>query len=167
MRLFSHSVMSDSLWPHGQQHIRLPCPSLSPVIYSNSCLLSWWCHPAISSSVTTFFSCPQSFSALGAFPMSWLLASGGQNTGASASASVLPMNVPGWLYDWLVWFPCSRRDSQESYLAPPFKSINLRHSSLFMVQLTSVHDYWKNHSFDCTERWSNSAYILKVNLLLF
>ena len=97
MLLLSHSVVSDWFWPHGQQHIRLPCPSLSPEIYANSCLLSWWCHPTISSSVTTFFSCPQSFSALGSFPMSWFLASGSQDTGASASASVLPMNIPGWL----------------------------------------------------------------------
>ena len=91
MLLFSHSAVSNSLWPHGQQHIRLPCPSLSPVIYSHSCSLSWWCHPIISSSVTTFFSCPQSFSALGAFPKSWLLASGGQNTRAS-SFSLSPSN---------------------------------------------------------------------------
>ena len=87
--------MSDSLWTHGLPYASLPCPSLSPGVCSNSCPLSWWCHPIISSSLTPF-SCPQSFPASGSFPMSRLFASGGQNIGASASASVLPMNIPGW-----------------------------------------------------------------------
>ena len=91
--LFSHSVVSDPLRPHGLQHARLPCPSLSPRACSNSCSLSRWCHPTISSSVTLFSSCLQSFLASGSFPMSWLFASGGQSIGASASASVLPMNI--------------------------------------------------------------------------
>ena len=96
--LFSHSVMSDSLQPHGLQHARLPCPSLSPGVCSNSCPLNWWCHPTISSSVAHFSFCPQSFPASGLFPMSQLFASGGQSIGASvsASASVLPMNIQGW-----------------------------------------------------------------------
>ena len=94
--LFSRSVVSDCLWPHGLQHARLPCPSTTPGACSNSCPLSWWCHPIIPSSVTPFFSCPQSFPASGSFPLSWLFASGGQNIGASASASVLPMNIQGW-----------------------------------------------------------------------
>ena len=86
--------MSDSLQPHGVQHARFPCPSQSPGVCSNSCALSQWYHPTFSSSVTPFFSCPQSFPASGSFPMSWLFPSGGQSIGASAS--VLPMNIQGW-----------------------------------------------------------------------
>ena len=85
-----------SLRPHELQHARLPCPSLSPLICSNSCPLSHWCHPIILSSVTPFSSWPQSFPTSGSFPISWLFASGGQSTGASALASVLPMNIQGW-----------------------------------------------------------------------
>ena len=81
---------------HGLQHTRLPCPSPSPGVCPNSCPLSWWCHPTILSSVTPCSSCLQSFPASGSFPMRWLLASGGQSIGASASASVLPMNIQGW-----------------------------------------------------------------------
>ena len=95
MLFFSHSVVSDSLWLPGLQHSRLPCPSLSPGVCSNSCPVSWWCHPAISSSVVPFCFCPQSFPASGSFPMSQLFASGGQSIGASAS--VLSMNIWGWL----------------------------------------------------------------------
>ena len=91
---FSRSVMSDSLWPHGLQHARLPCPSPSPGVYSNSCPLSWWCHPTISSSVVPFLSCLQSFPASRFFLMSWLFASGGQNI--RASASILPINIQDW-----------------------------------------------------------------------
>ena len=87
----------DSLQPHGLQHARLPCHSVSPGVCSDSCPLSQWCHPTISSSVTPF-SCPRSFPSSGSFPMSWLLASGGQSIGASASTSVLPMNLQGFPY---------------------------------------------------------------------
>ena len=90
------SVACDFLWPHGLQHTTPTCPSQSPRIFSNSCLFSWWCHPTISSSVATFSSCSQSFP--GSFPMSRLLASGGQSIGTLASKSVLPMNI-------LCWFP--------------------------------------------------------------
>jgi len=91
--LFSHSVMSDSLQPHGLQHTRLSCPSPSPKACSNSCPLSQWFHPTISSSVFPFSSCLQSFPALESFLTGWLLTSDGQSFGASDSASVLPMNV--------------------------------------------------------------------------
>ena len=87
--------MSNSLCPHGLQHTRLPCPSPSPRVCSNSCPLSQWYHPTISSPVTPFSSCPQSFPASGSFPVSQLFTSGCQNIGASASASVLPMNIQG------------------------------------------------------------------------
>ena len=101
--LLSHSLMSDSLRPHGLQHTRLPCPSPSPGVCSNSCSLSQWCHPTISSSVIPF-SCPQSFPASGSFPMrasgsfpmSQSLESDGQSIGVSASASVLSMNIQDW-----------------------------------------------------------------------
>ena len=93
---FSHSVVSDSLWPHGLQHTRLPCPSPTPGAYSNSCSLSQWYHPTISSSVISFSSCLQSFPASGSFPLSQFFTSGGQSIGVSASASVLPMNIQAW-----------------------------------------------------------------------
>ena len=94
--LFSRSAVSDSLRPHGLQHARLPCPSPSPGVCSNSHPLNRWCHPTISSSVVPFSSCPQSFPASESFPVSRLFASGGQSIGASASASVLPMNIQRW-----------------------------------------------------------------------
>ena len=89
--------MSDSLRPNGLQHPRIPCPSIPPRICSNSCPLSQWGHPAISSSASPFSSCPQSFPTSGSFSMSWFFASGGQSIGSAASASILPMNIQGWL----------------------------------------------------------------------
>ena len=101
--MFSISVMSDSLQPHEPQHAKPPCPSPSPGAYSNSCPLSRWCHPTISSSVIPF-SCPQSFTSSGSFPMSQLFTSGGQRIGVSASASVLPMNIQDWSpLGWTGW----------------------------------------------------------------
>ena len=93
---FSCSVVSDSLRPHGLQHARLPCPSPTPGVHSNSCLLSRWCHPAISSSAVPFSSCPQSFPASGSIPMSQLFIWGDQSFGVSALASVLPKNTRDW-----------------------------------------------------------------------
>ena len=92
--VFSHSVVSNPLWTHGLQHTRLPCPSLSPKICSNSSPLTWWCCPTISSSVNPFSSCPQSFPASGSFSMNQLFASGGQSIGNLAS--VLPVNIQSW-----------------------------------------------------------------------
>ena len=137
---FSHSVVSDSLQPHELQHTRLPYPSPTPGVHPNSCPSSWWCHPAISSSVVPVSSCPQYLPAAGSFPMSQLFAWGGQNIGVSASTSVLPMNIQDW-------FPL--RDSQESSPTPQFKSINsLVLSFLHCPTLTSIHDHWENHSLD-------------------
>ena len=96
LSLFSHQVLSNSLRPHLLQQARLPCPSLSSGVCSNSCPLSWWCYPTISSPVVPFSSCLQSFPASGSFPMSQFFTSGGQSIGASASASVFPMNTQGW-----------------------------------------------------------------------
>ena len=101
---FSCSVVSDSLWPHGLQHTRPPYPSPTPGVYSNWCPLSQWFHPTISSSVVPFSSCLHSFPATGSFPISHFSASGGQNTGVSASASVLPMNIQDWFpLGWTGW----------------------------------------------------------------
>ena len=121
---FSHSVVSDSLWPHESQQARPPCPSSTPGAYPNSCPSSWWCHPAISSSVIPFSSCPQSLPESGYFPMSKLFSWGGQSIGVSALQSVLPMNTQDWS-------PCSPRDSQESSPTPQFKSINSWRSAFF------------------------------------
>ena len=94
--VFSRQLLSSSLWPHGLQHIRLPCPSLSPEICSNSCPLSQWWHPTVSCTVTPFSSCPQSLPAPGSFPMNRLFASGGKSIGVSTLALVLPMNIRDW-----------------------------------------------------------------------
>ena len=101
---FSRSVISDSLWHHGLQDARLPCPSPTPGAYSNSWLSSQWCHPTISFSVIPFSSCLQSFPASGSFPMSQFVASGGQSIGFSASVSVLSMNIQDWFpLGWAGW----------------------------------------------------------------
>ena len=101
---FSCSVVSDSLRPHGLQHARPPCPSPTSRVYSNSCPLSRWCHPTISSSVVPFSSCPQSFPASGSFPMNQFFTSGGQSIGVSASTLVLPMNIQDWFpLGWTGW----------------------------------------------------------------
>ena len=101
---FSHSVMSDSLRPYKSQHVRPPCPSLTPRVHTDSCPSSQWCHPAISSSVVTFSSCPQSLPTSESFPMSQLFAWGGQSTGVSALASFLPKKSRGWSpLEWTGW----------------------------------------------------------------
>ena len=105
--LFTSLVMSNSLWPNGLQHARFPGLSPFPRVSSNSCPLSQSCYLTISSSASPFSFRPQSFPASGPLPMSWLFASGCQSIGASASASALPMNIQYWL----VWSPCSSRDS--------------------------------------------------------
>ena len=101
---FSHTVVSDSLRPHGLQYTRPPCPSWTPGVYSNSCPLSRWCHPTISSSVVPFSYHLQYLPATGSFPLSQFFISGGQSIGVSASASVLPMNIQGWFpLGWTGW----------------------------------------------------------------
>ena len=145
--LFSHSVVSNSLRPHGLQHTSLPCPSPSPDACSNSCPLSWWCHPTNSSSV--FFSYLWSFPESGSFLMSWLFASGGQSIRISASASILPMNIQDWFPLGLTGLISllSKGFSRVSP-TPQFKSINSSVLSLlYSPTLTSIRDHWKNHSF--------------------
>ena len=147
---FSRSVVSDSLWPHESQHARPPCPSPIPGVHSDSGPSSQRCHPAISSSVIPFSSCPQSLPASESFLMSQLFAWGGQSTGVSASASVLPMNTQDWSpLEWTGWISLQSRNSQESSPTPQFKSINSSALSfLHSPTLTSIHDHWKNHSLD-------------------
>ena len=123
--------VSDSLPPNGLQHPRLPCPSLSPRVCSNTCPSSRSCYPTISSSVVAFSSCLQSFPASGAFPVNWLFTSGGQSTGASGSASVLPMNIQGW-------FPLERTgwiSLQSKGLSRVFSSIRVWKHQFFGAQL--------------------------------
>ena len=148
--LFSCSVVSNSLKPHGLQHARLPCPSPPCGAYSNTHPLSQWCHPTTSSSVIPFSSCLQSFPASGSFLMCQLFASGGQHIGASASASVFSMNIQDWFpLGQAGWISLQSKGLSESSPTPQFKSISsLALSLLYGPTLTSIHDYWKNHIFD-------------------
>ena len=145
--------MFDSLQPQGLQNSRLLCPSLSSRIRSNSRPLSRWCHPTISSSVTPFFFCLQSFSASGSFPMSQLFTLDGQNIGASASALILPMNTQGRFPLKVTGLISSlSKRPWRSSSAAWFESTNSSALRLFYgPTLISAHDYWKNHSFDYTD----------------
>ena len=130
--------MSDSLQSHGLQHIRLPCPPLSPILCSDSRPLSWWCHPTISSSVVPFSSCPQSFRASGSFPMTQPFASGGESIRASASASVLPMNIQGWFpLGWTGWISLQKRGTLKSLLQHHSSNASiLQHSAFSTAKLS-------------------------------
>ena len=129
---FSCSVISDSLGPHGLQHARPPCPSPTPRAYTNSCPVSRWCHPTISSSVVPFSSYPQSFSASGSFQMSQLFASGGQSIRVSASASVLPMNTQVWSpLGWTGWISL-----QSKGLSRVFSNTTVQKHQFFSSQLS-------------------------------
>ena len=145
--------MSDSLWPHGLQHARLPRPSPTLGAYSKSCPSNWWYHPTISSSVITFSSQLQSFPASGSFQ--WIRSS---HQVAKVLEFQLQYQFFQWifrtdfLWDWLVGSPCKPRDSQESSPTVQLKSINSSALSfIYSPTLTSIHDYWKNHSFDWTD----------------
>ena len=144
--------MPDSLWPHGLQHTSLPCPSTNHKACSNSCPLSWWWHPTISSSIVRFSSCLESFPASGSFPISRFFPSGGQRIGVFALASVLPMNTQDW-------FPLGLTgliSMQSKGLSRVFSNTTVQKHQFFGAQvslyysltLTSIHDYWENHSFD-------------------
>ena len=130
---FSRSVVADSLWPHESQHARPPCPSLTPRVHSNSFPSSWWCHPAISSSVIPFFTCPQTLPASGSFPMSQLFTWGGQSTGVSALALVLPMNTQDWSpLGWTGWISL-----QSKGLSRVFSNTTVQKHQFFSSQLSS------------------------------
>ena len=125
-----------SLRPHRLQHTRLPCPSPTPRVYSNSCPLSWWCHPAISSSVVPFSFCLQSFPASGSFPMSQLFTSGGQSIGVSASISVLPVNIRDWFpLEWTGWISLKSKG-----LSRVFSNTTVQKHQFFGAQLS----WWSN-----------------------
>ena len=160
---FSHSLVSNALRPHRLQYTRPPCPAPTPRVYSNSCPLSWWWHPTISSSVIPFFSCLQSFPASGSFPISPFFASGGQSIGVSALASVLPMNIQDWFpLRWTGWISLqskglSRVFSNYTVLKHQFFSAQPNMTTEETITLTrwtfagkgpSIHDFWKNHSLD-------------------
>ena len=130
---FSCSVVSDSLRPLESQHVRPPCPSPTPRVYSNSCPLSLWCHPAISSSVVPFSSCPQSLPASKSFPMSQFFAWGGQSTRVSALASVLLMNTQDWSpLGWTGWISL-----QSKGLSRVFSNTTVQKHQVFSAQLSS------------------------------
>ena len=130
--LFSCSAISDSLWPYGLQHTRLLCPSPSPGVHSNSCPLSWWCHPTISSSVIPFSSYPQSFPASGSFLISQFFTSSGQSTGVSASTSVLLMNTQDWSpLGWTGWISL-----QSKWLSRVFSNTIAQKHQFFGAQLS-------------------------------
>ena len=129
---FSHSVVSNSLWPHGLQHTRLPWPSPTPGAYSNSCPSSQWCHPTISSAVIPFTSSLQSFPASGYFLKSQFFISGGQSIGVLASASVFPMNIQDWFpLSWMGWISL-----QSKGLSRVFCNTTVQKHQFFSTQLS-------------------------------
>ena len=147
---FSHSIVSDSLWPHEMQHARPPYPSQTLRGHQNPYLFSWWCHPTIPLYVNPYSSCPQSFPESESFQMNQLFTSRGQSIWVSASTSVLPMNTQDRSpLGWTGWIFCNPRGSQEPSPTPQFKII---YSSvlrfLYSPTLTSIHNHWKNHSLD-------------------
>ena len=130
---FSQSVVSDSLRPHKSQHARPPCPSPIPGVHPNSCPSSRWCHPTISPSVVPFSSCPQSFPALGSFPMNQVFASGRESIGVSASTSVLLMNTQNWFpLGWTGWISL-----QSKALLRVFSNTTVQKHQFFGTQLSS------------------------------
>ena len=161
---FSHSVVPDSLQPRELQHTRPPCPSPTPRVYPNSCPSSQWCHPTISFSVIPFSSFPKSFPASGCFPMSQLLASGGQSIGVSASTSVLPMNTQDWSpLGWTAWISL-----QSKGLSRVFSNTTVQKASIlwcsafFIVQLS--HPYM---TIEKTIALTRQTSVRKVMSLLF
>ena len=130
---FSHSVISDSLQPHESQHSGPPCPSPTPGVHSNSRTSSRWCHPAISSSVIPFSSCPQSLPASESFPMNQLFPSGGQSTGVSTLTSFPPKNIQGWSsLEWTGWISL-----QSKGLSRVFPNTTVQKHQFFSTQLSS------------------------------
>ena len=160
---FSHSVVSDSLQPHGPQHARPPCPSPTPGVHPNPCPSSQWCHPTISSSVVPFSSCPQSFPASGSFQMG-LFESGSQSIGVSASTSVLPMNIQDWFpLGWTAWISLQSKGLSKSLLQHySSKASILWCSAFFIVQLS--HPSMTTGKTRALTRWIS---IGKVMFLLF
>ena len=158
---FSLSVVSDSLWTHGLQHARLPCPLPTPGACSNSRSLSWWCHPTMSSFVVPFSSCLQSFPASRSFPMSQFFASGGQSirASASASASVFPVNIQDWFpLGWTGWISLQSKGLSRVFSSS--KASILRCSAFFMVQLS--HPYMTTGKTIALTRWIIVGKVMSV-----
>ena len=147
---FSRSVVSNSLKPHELQHARPPCPSPTPRVHPNSCPLSRWCHPKISSSVIPFSSCPQSFPASGSFQMSQLFTSGGQSIAVSASTSVLPMNTQDWSpLGWASWISMQSKGLSGVFSNTIVQKYQFLGAQLFLEPNSHIHTWLlENHSFD-------------------
>ena len=161
--LFSCSVMSDALWPHGLKHARLSCFSPSPGACSNSCPWRQWCHPTSSSSVVPFSSCPQPVSASGSFPMSGLFESGGQSIGASALASVLPKKSQGWSSEWTGWISLQSKGLSSIFSSTAFRKCQFFGTQpFFNVQLS--HPYMTTGKTIALTRWT---FVGKIISLLF
>ena len=158
---FSHSVVSDSLWPHGLQHTRLPCPSPTPRTYSNSCPSRWWWQPTISSSIVPFFSCLSLSQHQGLFQ--WVGSSHQVAKGLELQhQSFQWIFKTDFLYNWLVGTPCSPRNSQASSPTPQFKASILQHSAFFIVHLS--HLYKTTGKTIALTRWT---FVGKVMSMLF
>ena len=143
---FSHSVIFDSLRCHESQHTRPPCPSSTPRVHPNSCAWSQWCHPAITSSVVPFSSCPQCLPASESFPMSQLFTWGGQSIGVSASALLLPKNTQDWSpSEWTGWISLQSKGLSRVFSNTTVQINSSALSFLHSPTSTSIHDYWKNH----------------------
>ena len=160
---FNHSILSDHLWPHGLQHTRLPCPSPTPGVYSNSCPLSRWCHSTISSSIVPFSSHLQSFPESGSFPTIQFFISGGQKIRVSASASVLPVNIQDWFpLGWTGWISLlskrlSRVFSTTTVQKPQFIRAQL---TLFLFIYSFIYFYFTiMYCFCHTSTWIRHGYI--------
>ena len=155
---FSHSIVPDSLRPHGSQHTRSPCPSQTLGVYSNACPSSQWCHPAISSSVDPFSSCPQSLLASGSFPMSQLFTCGGQSIGVSASASVLPMNTQDLSPSgWSGWISL-----QSNRLSRVFSNTTVQKHQFFGAQFSSQsNSYIHTWPLEKPEPWPDGPLLAK------
>ena len=153
--------MPHSLWPHGLQYKRLSCPSPTPLVYSNSCPLSWWYHPTISSSVIPFSSCPQYFPASGSFLINQFFTTGGQSIGVSASASVFPMNTQDWFpLGWIGWISL-----QSKGLSRVFSNTTIQKYQFFSPQLS----LW-SHPYMTTGKTialTRRTFVGKVMFLLF
>ena len=158
---FSRSVTSDSLWRHGLLYARLPCPSPTPGVHSNSGPLSWWCHPAISSSVVPFSSYLQSFPASGSFPMSQFFASSGLHIGTSASASVLPINIQDWFPLGLTgWISLQSKGLSSLLQHHSSKASILWCSAFFIVQLS--HLYMITGKTIALTRWTFAGKVISL-----
>ena len=160
---FSHSVMSDPLWPHEPLHARPPCPSPTPRVHPYPCPLNRWCHPTSSSSIVPFSSCPQSFPASGSFPMSQPFPFGAQSIGVSASTSVLSMNTQDWSpLGWTCWISLQSKGLSSLVQHHSSKASILQCSAFFIVQLS--HPYMTTGKTIALTRWT---FVDKLMSLLF